>query len=53
MKERGTTIIAGGRSTRILQFATVNSIVEEAAIRVPLIGDWSITAPRGHCGAVT
>ena len=35
------------------QFATVNSMVELAGIRVPLIGDWSITAPCGHCGAVT
>src|SRR6266567_513363 len=38
---------------RRTQFATVNSMVELAGIRVPLIGDWSITAPCGHCGAVT
>src|SRR6267142_405517 len=28
------------------QFATVSSIVDVVAIRVPLMGDWSITAPR-------
>jgi hypothetical protein len=37
----------------VFQLATVNSITAAAGMRAPPRGDWSITAPWGHCGAVT
>src|SRR5258707_12488019 len=33
--------------------AMVRSTTVDAATRAPGVGDWSITAPCGHCGALT
>ena len=52
-RAKGKVFGGSGSSRDGCQFATVNSTGADAATRAPPNGDWSITEPCGHCGAVT